>query len=1077
MAVPQGRRSSTFTRLLRHGFTDPSTAQRLLDSPEVSGVRADSVLLDALGATADPDLALRGLVRLVEALPEEAEGGEEAGSRQALLDTLVSAKPLRDRLLGVLGASEALGDHLARHPQAWHALLTYEPADLHPTTPEFEQALAEGIWGEPGAGLPRGDALRIAYRRALLAIAARDVCGTTDVTQAAAELADLATATLRAALEIAAEEQPEDAAACRLAVIGMGKCGGRELNYVSDVDVIFVAEAVDGVEEGKAVRAATRLAARLMRICSDVTIEGTIWPVDANLRPEGRNGPLVRTLSSHLAYYQRWAKTWEFQALLKARPVAGDGALGQAYVDAVAPLVWQAADRENFVPDVQQMRRRVVQNIPAAEVERELKLGPGGLRDVEFAVQMLQLVHGRSDESLRSGTTLDALAALAAGGYVGRSDAAALDEAYRFLRSMEHRIQLYRLRRTHLVPEDEADLRRLGRSLGFRTEPVTELGTAWRRYAREVRRLHEKLFYRPLLEAVAQLEPGEARLSSRAAGQRLEALGYADPSGALRHLEALASGVTRKAAIQRTLLPVLLGWFADSADPDAGLLGFRKVSDALGKTPWYLRLLRDEGAAAENLARVLSAGRLAPDLLLRAPEAVALLGDPEGLRPRGRDHLEQEVLAAVGRANGAEQAAAAARGVRRRELFRTVAADVIESARLANGAVRPTVSWPPPGGEDTGAPAKAASHAVAPHAAGPSKAPEVPRALRDSEPHVPARPAAHRAPDEEPADAAALADLVGDAVSDLNAATIAGALRAAVRDTWGDELPTRFAVIGLGRFGGHELSYGSDADVLFVHEPREGTDEQEASRVAFAVANEMRRLLQLPTADPPLLIDADLRPEGKSGPLVRTLASYAAYYRRWSLVWESQALLRAEPVAGDPDLGARFIELIDPLRYPAEGLGEDAIREIRRLKARMESERLPRGADPTTHAKLGRGGLSDVEWTVQLLQMRHGWAEPGLRTTRTRPALAAAHAAGLIGTEDAQTLDEAWVLATRVRNSVMLVRGRPGDTFPSDSRELAAVGRYLGYGPGHVGEMLDDYRRTTRRARAVVERLFYDYDD
>lgn len=294
-----------------------------------------------------------------------------------------------------------------------------------------------------------------------------------------------------------------------------------------------------------------------------------------------------------------------------------------------------------------------------------------------------------------------------------------------------------------------------------------------------------------------------------------------------------------------------------------------------------------------------------------------------------------------------------------------------------------------------------------------------------------------------------------------------------MREGWGDTLPTRFAVIGMGRFGGNELGYGSDADVLFVHEPREGVDEQEAARAANQVVTEMRRLLQVPTADPALLIDADLRPEGKSGPMVRTLKSYEAYYRRWSLVWESQALLRAAPMAGDADLARRFIDLIDPLRYPAEGLGEDAVREIRRLKARMETERLPRGADPTLHAKLGRGGLSDVEWTVQLFQMRHGWAEPGLRTTRTREALAAAHAAELLPTEEAQILDEAWVLATRVRNAVMLVRGRPGDTFPSDGRELAAVGRYLGYTPGHVGEMVDDYRRITRRARAVVEELFY----
>ncbi|MGH3313353.1 MAG: bifunctional [glutamine synthetase] adenylyltransferase/[glutamine synthetase]-adenylyl-L-tyrosine phosphorylase [Streptomyces sp.] len=988
-----GRRDSRYGQLVRRGFTEPAAAERLLALKDLDEVRGDTGLLDAFGGTADPDLALIGLVRLVEAQHDP----------QPLLDTLLASKPLRDRLLSVLGASEALGDHLAGHPDDWKALVTYEAADLHPGVEEFEAAVGAAV--DP-------DDLRHRYRGCLLSIAARDMCGTSDLAETAAELADLATATLRAALALARRAAPDDARACRLAVIGMGKCGGRELNYVSDVDVIFVAEPADGAAEAEALQAATRLAAHLMRICSDTTAEGTIWPVDANLRPEGRNGPLVRTLFSHLAYLNRWAKTWEFQALLKARPVAGDTALGEAYAEAVAPLVWSAAERENFVPDVQQMRRRVVENIPAAQVERELKLGPGGLRDVEFAVQMLQLVHGRSDATLRSPTTLAALDALAVGGYIGRQDAAALDAAYRFLRTMEHRIQLYRLRRTHLMPEAEADQRRLSRSLGYRSEPVTELHRAWRRHAAAVRRLHEKLFYRPLLDAVAQLDVGEARLSPRAARQRLEALGYADPAGALRHLEALASGVSRKAAIQRTLLPVLLGWFADSADPDAGLLGFRKVSDALGKTPWYLRLLRDEGAAAENLARVLSAGRFAPDLLLRAPEAVALLGDEGGLRPRSREALTQEVLAAVGRAPDAETAVAVARGVRRRELFRTAAGDLI-------GAY---------GTEE--------------------------------------RPAEEAAP---------AVDRIGDALTDLNAATIAGALRAAVRDKWGEELPIRFAVIGMGRFGGHELSYGSDADVLFVHEAREGVNEHQAGKAAFAVATELRRLLQLPTADPPLPIDADLRPEGRSGPLVRSLESYAAYYRRWSVAWESQALLRAEPVAGDPELGRRFVELIDPLRYPAAGLGEEALREIRRLKARMEAERMPRGADATTHAKLGRGGLADVEWTVQLLQLRHGADRPGLRTTRTRAALAAAREAELLSEEDAHTLDEAWLLATRVRNAVMLVRGRAGDTFPSEARELGAVGRYLGYSvTGGSGEMLDDYRRVTRRARGVAERLFYE---
>ena len=427
MAVEEQRAGSRVSRpeirLVRRGFTDPAKAVRLLDGPGLEGLADDPVLLDALGATADPDLALLGLARLLEAADES--------ERHTLRDTLTTSKPLRDRLLGVLGVSTALGDHLARHPHDWHALVTFELRDMHPGPEDFRRALADGVKED---ALSPANALRVAYRRCLLAIAARDLTGTTDLAQTAAELADLAGATLQTALDLAAEQDPEAAAACRLAVIGMGKCGGRELNYVSDVDVIFVAEPREGVEEHEAVKAATRLAAALTRLCSDTTGEGTIWPVDANLRPEGRNGPLVRTLASHLAYYQRWAKTWEFQALLKARPVAGDAELGAAYVEALAPMVWQAAARENFVADVQQMRRRVVDSIPAPELDRQLKLGPGGLRDVEFSVQLLQLVHGRTDPALRSGNTLEALAALSRGGYVGRADAASLDAAYRFLR-------------------------------------------------------------------------------------------------------------------------------------------------------------------------------------------------------------------------------------------------------------------------------------------------------------------------------------------------------------------------------------------------------------------------------------------------------------------------------------------------------------------------------------------------------------------------------------------------------------------------------------------------------------------
>src|SRR4051794_31405556 len=501
MDVAATDRLSTVTaRLVRHGFADSTAAAALIED-----LAAGDEVVTALAAAADPDLAVASLRRLIDVAPD----------RRRLAATLADDEGFRNRLAAVLGASAALGEHLARHPDQWTALADETAATARPSRLGLQEALHAAV--RSSTGRPAYDALRVAYRRQLLTLAARDLSGAVEVDDVAGELADLAEATLGAALAIAMREHPTDS---RLAVIGLGKCGGRELNYVSDVDVIFVAEPADS--------GATALAAATMRVCSETTAEGAIWPVDAGLRPEGKSGPLARTLASHKSYYERWAKTWEFQALLKARPVAGDTELGRVYLETVTPMVWTAAQREGFVNDVQAMRRRVLEHVPAADVDREVKLGPGGLRDVEFAVQLLQLVHGRSDPDLRSPTTLVALDALAAGGYVAREDAARLAAAYRFLRTVEHRLQLVQLRRTHLLPKDPGELRRLARAMGFRD--VESWREAYDAHTREVRRLHEKLFYRPLLDAVARLPAEQARLTPEAAQERLEALGFVDPA-------------------------------------------------------------------------------------------------------------------------------------------------------------------------------------------------------------------------------------------------------------------------------------------------------------------------------------------------------------------------------------------------------------------------------------------------------------------------------------------------------------------------------------------------------------------
>ena len=993
--MTDGRVTTTSGRLVRLGFEDVERASRTLDR---LGAGAE-VLAHLVGTTADPDQALGYLADLADRVPD----------RDALLRALVDDEGTAMRLFAVLGASSALGDHLLRHPEHWRDLRDPALGSTRPAAFAVRDSLLRAVGADPQVAAPVShgddatcvDALRVEYRRLLLRLAARDLSHAVAVDDVAAELSDLAAGTLDAALAIARARVGDTAASARLAVIAMGKCGGHELNYVSDVDVIFVAEAAPGYDESGALRAATQLASNLMRICSDHTGEGTIWPVDANLRPEGKTGPLVRTLASHEGYYQKWAKTWEFQALLKARPVAGDLEVGAEFCARVAPMVWSASERDGFVTEVQAMRRRVIAHIPAAHAGRQIKLGSGGLRDVEFAVQLLQLVHGRSDESVRASTTLSALARLTQGGYVGREDGAALDAAYRFLRTLEHRMQLWQLRRTHVLPEGVEALRRLGRSMGFMREPVDELNREWRRHSREVRRLHEKLFYRPLLAAVARLRADEARLSPEAAEQQLAALGYEDPRAALRHLEALTAGVSRSSNIQRTLLPAMLGWFADAPNPDAGLFGFRQISEALGSTHWYLQTLRDEGQVAQRLATVLASSRYATDLLLRAPDGVRMLASDEALQPLSRAALQKEMTAAAHRHTDPVEAVTAIRAIRRRELFRIAVGELLGLVDV---------------------------------------------------------------------------DAVGVALTEMTAATLDAALTVAwlaIEAERRAPLPTRMAIVAMGRFGGFELSFGSDADVLFVHDPLPGANGEDSSRAARDVANEFRRLLSLPGTDPALVVDADLRPEGKQGPLVRTLESYARYYSRWSVVWEAQALLRASAMVGDADLCRRFTELIDPLRFPEGGISPDDVLEVRRIKARVDDERLPRGADPATHLKLGRGGLSDVEWTVQLIQMQHAGVVEGLRTTRTLDALEAAVEADLISPSDARALAAAWRIASGLRNAITQVRGRSADALPRDARERAAVAHIRGYPPGESERMVDDYLRVTRRARQVVERVFW----
>ena len=874
----------------------------------------------ALAAAPDPELARLAVSRV----------GERSAAREQLG---------RPEVLGpaacLLGFSTAAADFYAANPDELASL-----ADLRPRSAvELDaEARADVELLGPEAGLRRF------RRRASYRLAPRDLAGA-PLDDVVAELTAIAEACLHAALAAVPD-------ADGLAVIGMGKLGGRELNYSSDVDVVFV-YAVPGAESHERMN---RGAAAFVRLLSTPTAEGIALRVDANLRPEGRAGPLARSLEAMNEYYARHAETWERQAMLKARPVAGDPATGAAFVEGVTPFVYPSVLPASAVEDVRATKSRIEELVRAQGKEDvELKRGRGGIRDVEFAVQLLQLVHGRRDERLRTTNTLAALHALDEHGYVRPEDARTLAASYRFLRRLEHRLQMVRDLQTHELPRNPHALGVLARAMGL--DGADRLRAEHERHAGTVRELHERLFYRPLMEAFggAAPHPGADRASTE---ELLAGLGFADATGAYDLLAGLVDPATRLGKVLGSLFPVLAPALAGAAVPDAALVRFARVAEGLRGDEEVAHRLADRPDAARRLAALVGASSAFSDALAARPEHVEqLYGPPAAERPLFPGDPEAEMV------------------------------------RIA-GAV----------------------------AAGELRVPDLGRRI------------------------AVVADQV-----------LAGALAAAAP-------PLPMAVIGMGKLGGEELSFGSDLDVMFVYEG-EGAE-------AFGAAVRAAERTMARVRDAGWRVDADLRPEGRAGPLARSLASFLEYWQRWAETWEFQALLHARPVGGDEALGRRFAANAADVAYPAT-LTFEQVAAIRRMRVRMEEERVrPRGAG-RFHLKLGYGALADVQFAVELSLMRHGFAHPEVRRTNTLEALDALAAAALLEPGVALALAEDYVFLTEVKNALELERRIPVEALPPAAEDQAALARRLGYGAHARQRFLEDYRRITRRARQAMERVFY----
>ena len=814
---------------------------------------------------------------------------------------------------------------------------------------------------------------------ALLRIATRDLLGLDTLEQVGTALADLARDVLDGAVALAGTGSA-------MAVIGMGKLGGRELNYSSDVDIMFVTAGEP--EEGVA-----RRILQIAQLC---------FRVDVDLRPEGRAGPLTRSLDSYGAYWERWAATWEFQALLKARSVAGDEELGHRFETAAIDHVWGRHYSADELAAVRSMKARTEGMVAGRGLlGREIKRGQGGIRDIEFAVQLLQLVHGGHDPGIRDRSTLGALAELAAAGYVTAEDASVLADSYRYLRTVEHRLQLVEEDQTHSVPTDPTARRRLALVLGYRDDAAhsatSRFDDALRQCQRDVRAIHERLFFRPLLEAFATIDTlaeatdggrGSATgpaMSAAAVTQRLAAFGFSDATRTRAAVEDLAGGLTRSSRLMAQMLPLVLDWLSLSPDPDLGLLGLRNLVVHAHQRSLLVTAFRESPEAARRLCLLLGSGRTLVEAIERNPELIAVIGDDVALAPTDREVLVTEASERLQRNNDESWRRGQLVRFRQDQYVRIAARDLLE---------------------------------------------------------------------------------VDDVVATGRALTgMSEALLEAALDVIDPAMP--FSIVGMGRLGGAEMSYASDLDLLLVYD---GATDVEGE----AVAESFLQLMHGPSpAQRVASIDLGLRPEGHQGRLARDLQGYEAYFERWAETWERQALARARVVAGDRALGQRFMDVLGDFVWDRP-LTEEDVADIRRMKARIERERIPSREDPQFHLKLGRGSLSDIEWTVQLLQLRHHL--PG---QSTHGALEALGDRGVLGPPDLAALRDAYRFCERTRNRWHLVGalaggGSPGDALPTQAEQLSHLARSLATTPARLRE---DYRRVTRRARRVVERVFYGIED
>ena len=979
----------------------------------------------------DPSLAAVNLSRLLEY-------GFGTGG------VLHSADLSRD-LLFLLGASQHLSTVLVHQGHDWEAVFLADHCAEEKSTPAHLRACRAALPYD----LAEDDFLRglRAYRnREYLRIGTRDLLVHASLEETTRDLSALADAAVQIAyeytrarmdrnygaalIEDAGEKRPID-----FVVFGMGKLGGEELNFSSDIDLIYLYECDAGLTTGGRKGQVdtrtyfTELAQHLTQALSTSGAGGFVFRVDLRLRPYGTPGEIVNSLANTLLYYESWGQAWERLALLKARPIAGQPALGERFLREVAPFILRRYLDFSMVEDMKGLKARIERSLHRADRERmNVKLGRGGIREVEFVTQVLQLIHAGKDPRVLGRNTLDTLDRLVEGAYLTASDRDALASAYRFLRHVEHKLQVVHDRQTHTLPGSEAEMRALARRLRVagKTEAAADalavFLTTLQEHTQAVHTIFRSLFHTS--EENSEVDGTEERAAVEVlfdelqyperTKQRLKRLGFRELTHTYERLRLLHDGPAyapaspSRRALLYALAPSLLHEICRAPDPDRALAYMADLMASIGARSSFLSLLRENPHTLHTLIGLFGTSPYLSRIFLRRPELLDSLVRADLVQvQKSQEQMQDELMPRIAGAPELEDRLDILREYRGEEFLRIGVNDT-------NGKLDfPSVSTQ---------------------------------------------------------------------LSDLAETCLHGAYETArsalLEKLEREDLPGRIVIVGMGKLGARELNYNSDLDLIFLYEPRPSPpDEQVRSDLAaqeiFAkLVQRLISILQVQTREGMVYkIDTRLRPSGRAGSLVSSVAAFARYHQSQAQVWERQALIKARAVTGDSVLAAQVNALFEQCVYTEPILAAD-VAEIQRLRGRMELE-LAGETHGRFNIKTGRGGLVDVEFLVQMLQLRYACHLPALRHRNTLAALDALRACQVLSQEESQALRQGYQFLRKLENRLRLERDQPVEALEGNAEQLTTLARRMGYNGAEAGaRLLAEYHTQREMIRACYSRLF-----